>query len=676
MPRLIASATRWAAVLCAFLWTYSTQAQTTLLDEVHTIAAATSAVPVEHTFDVSNAGTYTITLTDEGAQQTPPAPLTSVQLAVISGTKVVALLKAPGSVQLQAASGTYLIKVVGTPGTVLGSGRIGISVNDATNAQLAGFSDQLAVASTVQTTEGVLNDTFTVPSSGNYVVSLSDLQLPEALSILTLGIVQEGGTLVTALPGGPTTVSLQTGVNYRIFAAGQLATGVSGGLYGVSVSAAGSPPVYAKTVSVGAVTLIASPILTAAAYTLSVVDSGVPNPLKQVGAAVTFNGQSVAQLTAAGSQSFTGTAATYSVYGFGATSTGPGSYLVTVGSGTNNVVSTAQAVGTTGGTDFAYSYDTTLSAAGTYSFDLADFQYPAAFTTLTAVAIQNGKQLVTAEPLTIGSSVANSPTTGTQSVTAAAGPVTVLVYATGAATGSVPGAGLFGVDLTASGAAEAAFETTQGVGQPFVSRKISVTTAGDYDVQAIDVGFPASFQNFAVFVTRGTSRVGSIFGGGVFPFTAVTGNYYVNFVAQPTATDGAGTYSLAVASAPTITNFQSSASSVSAGATVTLTWATEYTTACTASGGWTGSQQASGTATSAAISATTAFTLTCTGSLGGTTTQTVNVSLNVPPPASKGGGGSIDATLVALLLVLAILRAHRQGLLRGVTRTSRAASIV
>jgi hypothetical protein len=671
------SATRWAAVLCAFLWTHSTQAQTPLLDEVHTIATATSAVPIEHTFDVSVAGTYTITLTDEGAQLTPAAPLTSVQLAVTSGTKVVALLKAAGSVALQASIGTYAIHVVGTPGKVPGSGLIGIQVNDASNAQLAGFSDLLAVASTVQTSEGVLNDTFTVPSTGSYQVSLSDLLFPQALSILTLAIVQEGGGLITALPGGTNPVTLNAGVTYRIFAAGQLATGVSGGLYGVNVSPAGGPPVYAKTISLGTVTLIDSPTLTAGGYTLSVTDSGLPNPLAQLGAAVTFNGQSVAQLTAAGSQPFTGTAATYSVYGFGVSSTGPGSYLVTVGSGTTNVVSAARAVGTTGGSDFAYSFDTTLPAAGTYSFDLADFQYPAAFTTLTAVAIQNGKQLVTAAPLAIGSSVANSPTTGTQSVTAVAGPVTVLVYATGAATGSVPGAGLFGVDLTASGAAEAAFETTQGVGQPFVSRKLSITSAGDYDVQAIDVGFPASFQNLAVFVTRGTSRVGSIFGGGVFPFTAVTGNYYVNFVAQPTATDAAGTYSLAVAPAPTITTFQSSASSVSAGATVTLNWATQNTSACTASGGWTGSQLTSGTATSAAISAATAFTLTCTGGAGSSATATVNVSLTVPPPPPpKSGGGAIDASLVALLFVLAILRAHRQGLLRVVTRTSRDASIV
>jgi hypothetical protein len=55
----------------------------------------------------------------------------------------------------------------------------------------------------------------------------------------------------------------------------------------------------------------------------------------------------------------------------------------------------------------------------------------------------------------------------------------------------------------------------------------------------------------------------------------------------------------------------------------------------------------------------------------------VNVSLTVPlPPPPKSGGGAIDATLVALLFVLAILRAHRQGLLRAVTRTSRDASIV
>jgi len=66
---------------------------------------------------------------------------------------------------------------------------------------------------------------------------------------------------------------------------------------------------------------------------------------------------------------------------------------------------------------------------------------------------------------------------------------------------------MFGVDLTSSGTNTLLFDATQGVGTFFVSRKITVTTAGNYDVTASDVGFPASFANFEVAVTQGTSTL-------------------------------------------------------------------------------------------------------------------------------------------------------------------------
>ena len=65
------------------------QAQTTVLNEVHTLAEPQTGVPIEHTFDISTAGTYTVTLTDLGATLTPSAPLASVKLAVTGGDAIV-----------------------------------------------------------------------------------------------------------------------------------------------------------------------------------------------------------------------------------------------------------------------------------------------------------------------------------------------------------------------------------------------------------------------------------------------------------------------------------------------------------------------------------------------------------------------------------------------------------
>ncbi len=66
---------------------------------------------------------------------------------------------------------------------------------------------------------------------------------------------------------------------------------------------------------------------------------------------------------------------------------------------------------------------------------------------------------------------------------------------------------------------------------------------------------------------------------------------------------------------PTVSVIAQPASIVS-GQSSTLTWTTTNATSCSASGGWTGAKATSGTASTAAIAATTTFTLDCTG-IGG-----------------------------------------------------------
>ena len=91
------SGTSFLAAAC-LLACVDSHAQTSqpLLDTVHTVAAATTGVPVEETFTISTAGTYQITLTDFGAQLTPAAPLASVKLAITSGSTLVNLTAAAG----------------------------------------------------------------------------------------------------------------------------------------------------------------------------------------------------------------------------------------------------------------------------------------------------------------------------------------------------------------------------------------------------------------------------------------------------------------------------------------------------------------------------------------------------------------------------------------------------
>jgi hypothetical protein len=647
-----------------------------ILNEVHTIADSTQAVPLECSFDVSVAGTYQVTLSDLGvvigSDPAVPAPLAAVKLTVTSGSTVAVdmPLESAGSLQFAATPGTYVIRVTGLPGPDPGSGPVGISVtNTADSSILASFSATLALpATSIPSNESVIDDSFSVASDGSYVVTLADLQLPQPLTTLTLLITTSAGTLVTSAPlatAGSVTVPLQHGVTYRIFAAAQADSTVNAGLFSATVvPASGGTPVYSKIVPVGSVALLATTSLTAGAtYSLSLSDLAYPAALASLGAVVANNGQAAAPaLAGAGtSQTFTASAVDYQVFGL-ATAAAPatgigqpaGSYAIALNqTGGPPALSIARAVSPpTATTPTSYNFDGTVTSAGSYSLDLIDFSFPTSFASLSAIAVQNGA--IVGQPLAQA---------GTQTVAAAAGPISVLVFAQPGSAGSTTGS-LFGADLKA-GTATPVFETTQGVGALFASRQVNITTPGDYAVAVSDVKFPAPLTTFAAVVTQGSTQLGSIFGGGGFTFKAATaGTYFINFIATPGGDDKAGTYALSVAPGPAITSFASDVTSVASGGVANLKWTTINADSCTASGGWTGTQPASGNFTSAALTSNTTFTLTCTGA-GATTTQSLTVSVTAPPPANtggggKGGGGALSIDLLVLLLGILGRKASRR----------------
>jgi hypothetical protein len=659
--------------LCGLLVS-NAYAQSALFDDVHTIAASSVAVPVEHSFNIANPGQYTATLVDLGATLTPAAPLASVKMAVTSGSSVVGTLTAPGPLTFTAAAaGTYIIHAIGMPGTTAGSGPIGITVTDTNNNQVEQYSDTLALpAGVASSNEAVLNDSFIVSVSGSYQVTLTDTQFPSALGTLTLAIVDPttGGLVANSTLSAPgttasATVLLQSGVTYQIFAAGQAGGSVNAGLYGVSVNpAAGGAVVYSSSTPVGAVALVGSPQLSAASYTLSVADLQLPtgSTLANVGTEVMLNGQGVAQLVASGNTTFQAAAGTYEVFGLGVPSTsgsgnssGIGSYALALRSaGGSAVLSVARAVTTPGGTyPSAYSFDSTLVQGGTYTLSLTDFGAPAQFTSLTAAAVQNGA--ITGFAL---------PSVGSEKIAAAAaGPVSLLVFATPAQStlASTAPSGLFGISLTANGAASPLFQTSQGVGVALAMSALTITTAGKYLVTVSDVGWPANFANLAVIVTQGASQVGSISSVGTFAFDATAGTYNVNLIAQPGGPDDASTYALTVAGAPpapTLT-LQPSSGSVVSGAPVTVSWSSQNATMCllTGGGGFSDTTEpVNGTVASTALTSATTLVLSCTGP-GGSTSQSVTV--NVTPPSSGGGGELAPSVLIALVTSLLVRRRHQ-----------------
>lgn len=633
------------------------RAQAPLLNQVHTIAAPTTGVPVEETFTIPASGTYQVTLTDLGADLTPSAPLASVALAVTNASDVIVgtPLTAAGTLTLKSIpAGTYQLHVVGAPGNGLGSGPIGIVVTASNMTQVAAFQEVIALPNqALPNGEAVLNDTFSVPSSGSYTVSLDDLQLPQSLGTVTLLMIAQGGTVpVVTLPNAgayQATVSLSAGVTYDIFAVGQANASVNAGLYSAVVTAGGASGavVYGRAVPVGGTLHLGSPALAAGNATLSLTDLTFPAALTQLGAALLLNGQPVAQLSAAGSQPFAASSATYEAYAVGtATASGAGSYALQVGpQGGTPLFSAARGVTASGSGLSAFGFDATLTAAGPQTVTLTDFQFPAALTNASLAAEQGGALLGT--PL-------KAP--GSFNISAARGPLSLVVFAQAGAAG-----GLFGVDVAPSAGATPVYDTTQSVGALFSAVQIAVPDAGTYSVTAVDLGFPANFANYDTIVTQGTQQVGSIYGGGTFNFTASPGIYFINFIAQPAGSAQAGTYALTVGSAPPPPTVSLSVDhpQVSAGSTVDLVWSSQNATSCTASGGWSGSKALSGTATSAALTGDTTFTLTCAGA-GGSAAKSVSVTVT----SGGGGGGSLDGCLLGVLAAL-LVGARRRSRPRG-----------
>lgn len=656
IAKLVASAALLAPV-------YAGAQSTTLLNELHTIATPTAAVPIEHTFTAAAAGKYTVTLTDVGAGLTPPTPLSVAKMAITQGSAIVgtpAVLQGTGTATLTftaTANTAYTLHVVGAPAKGVSSGLIGEDVAAPDGSSAATYVDSLSLPTPMAANgESILSDTFSVATQDNYTVTLQDYQLPKSLKTLILAIVATGGGVVTTLPV-PGTGLMQTSLplspgSYQIVAIGQTdstdPTAV-GGLFSASVtSGSGAPPYPAKIVTVGAVTQVQANTLAAGSYSLQLADLNYPTALASIAAVLVRDdgGAPVAgPLTAAGSQSFTvATTMTnkylaYAVATPQSSATGLGSYSLQVqpSPAATPPISVARIVGTpsNGSTTYPspFSFDETLPGAGTYTAQVTDFAFPGPLASINLAAVQNGAVVAT---------LANNP--GSLTINAATGPLTLLAYSQ-----ANSGGGIFGIDISSAGGTSV-LSTTQAVGTAFIQRPISITTAGSYQVTAMDVGFPANFASLYVLVTQGPQQVGKILGGGTFSFDATPGNYFVNFFALPGGSDQAGTYGLSVAPtppAPTVT-LNSSASSVASGGTVTLTWSTQNATSCSASDGWSGTEPTSGSATSPAITVATKFTLTCTGP-GGSTSQSVSVTISTSTPSGGGGGGGGALSILTLL---------------------------
>ena len=216
------------------------------------------------------------------------------------------------------------------------------------------------------------------------------------------------------------------------------------------------------------------------------------------------------------------------------------------------------------------------------------------------------------------------------------------------------GSGIFDVTVQTSGSSpQILLDQTQVVAGQFTTQTVNLGTSGSYSATLTDLAFPATFQELATVVSTGATVLGKVYGSGTFQFSGTPGQYVVTTIATP-GSQNYGLYSLRVASSAPTVSLTSSASSVSAGGTVTLTWSSANATACTASGGtgWTGNQATSGTL-AVAVSATETLTLSWhrTRRLGDA------IGYRDGDAGSIGGrGGSLDLGMLAALAALLLAR--------------------
>ena len=630
-----------------------------LLDQASIIGLPSVAPPAEYSFTPASAQALTLTLTD---LQTPAA-FTSLQVAVTLGNALVGSATIDGTthkatLSIPAAAGsTYSVDMIGTPNATQGVGSFGVCVAPATSPTSCistySFSGNIQTPSATSTTgTSTLSTNFTSTVAGAYTVTLTDDAFPIALQSVSAGIFQGSTPIDVGIPAGPpTTVTLAADTNYGLLVAAVANSTLQAGLYGIQITDPTGATAYVRTLPVGtlkAATIVDNPV--AQNLTLSLIDYGYPAPLTSAEVAVTSGATALAVLSAPGPASnFPAPSGSLDIWQYDVAGAQPGVYGLSLAPGSgHSLYSTTQVVNPVSVTTTSYAFIATVPSAGTYTLIVNDFAFPNVLTP-TATVAQNGTVLTQTASSATG--VQGTITT----FTAVQDTVVVVVNVTPPQSGG----GIFGVTVETGGASpQILLDQTQAAGGVFTSQTINLGTSGGYTVSLTDLGFPTpfSYDDLALVVSRGSQVQGKIFAGGTFQFTGVPGSQYVvSIIASPGA-DNYGLYAAEIASSvPTVT-LTSSATSVTVGAAVTLTWSSTNATSCTASGGtgWVGSEATSGTL-AVAVSASETLGLPCTGP-GGSASQSVSVKATPAASSSSGGGGALDWSLLALLGALVLVR--------------------
>jgi len=168
---------------------------TRLVDTVQAITpppAATDVGAVDKSFDVTDAGDYTLTLTDYGAIGFT-APFASIDLALTRDNQIVQTLSAAGHFAFTATPGHYTVAILADPQGANGQGLLGVTVSGGpSNATL--YEDTAAIGT------GFLSATFDVLAAQNLDATLVDLAFPAKFDQISVAVTR-GSTLAGEILG-------------------------------------------------------------------------------------------------------------------------------------------------------------------------------------------------------------------------------------------------------------------------------------------------------------------------------------------------------------------------------------------------------------------------------------------------------------------------------------------
>jgi hypothetical protein len=399
----------------------------------------------------------------------------------------------------------------------------------------------------LSTAPAATEEDFTIAASQDLIVTLTDLQVPAALSTATVVVTQGGsmvGNAILTAPATSATLSIPGAVGqYTLRVLGAPNASFSVGTFTVCVAPKTSASNCIQSASIAgnisAPSTAADPTVstvsqsltvpTAGTYTITFADDQFPVALNVAPNLALFQGSAPISL---GIQS-------------GATvNLNPGAYtLLAIAQADQTVKAGLYGIAITGPAGVAPLLNSTFSvgllgapsqptnpSAQSLTLKVTDFAIPGPLARASA--------LVTAGATNLGTA---SATGGPLVVTAPAGPLQVWNFASAAAA-----AGTYEVDLSSSTASllQAAYGVDNGSSLAFAFVTAALN-AGSYQANAADFQFPAALQSLQFAVAQNGTILGKTAAAGGLNFTAAAGPV-VLLVDATTPTNGNGLFDVNV----------------------------------------------------------------------------------------------------------------------------------